>query len=82
MPLYSNKQSRVIRIDRCVCFERTFSELKQVAEDARMDSVPELQEHVTFGSNCGLCLPYVERMLLTGETTFGKVIDEAVSSKQ
>lgn len=66
----------MIRIDRCVCFERTFSELKQAAEEARLDSISELQEHASFGTKCGLCLPYVERMLSTGETTFSEVIDK------
>ncbi|MFV1979620.1 MAG: bacterioferritin-associated ferredoxin [Rhodothermia bacterium] len=72
----------MILIYRCVCFNRTFSELKQAAEDADADSVHELLEHVTFGSNCGLCLPYVERMLSTGETTFSEVIDQPVIRHQ
>jgi len=33
-------------------------------------SVEQLQSHVEFGKNCGLCLPYVRLMLQTGKTSF------------
>lgn len=66
----------VIKIDRCVCYGRTFSELKQEAANDHVESVEELQKYVEFGLSCGLCVPYVERMLSTGEVTFHEVIDK------
>ncbi len=66
-----------IRIDRCLCFGRTFAELKAVAEATGADSVAALQAHVVFGRRCGLCHPYVRRMLRTGETLFTEVIRES-----
>lgn len=66
-----------MRIDRCLCFGRTFAELAEVAAETGARSVPELQEHVVFGRKCGLCHPYVRRMLRTGQTVFTEVVTEA-----
>jgi bacterioferritin-associated ferredoxin len=65
-----------VEIDRCVCFNRRFSELRRVAERSGVRSVEALQQHVAFGLKCGLCRPYVRRMLRTGETVFTEVIEE------
>ncbi len=62
-------------IDRCYCYEQTFAALKAVAEDTGADSIEELQAHVTFGENCQLCHPYVDRMLETGQTVFHKILE-------
>ena len=71
-------------IDRCLCFGRTFAELKQVAEATGADSVVALQQHATFGQRCALCHPYVRRMLRTGETVFHEIVtgeDEPTPAK-
>lgn len=65
-----------LRIDRCVCYDRTFAELKAIAEQHDCTTIEELQQHVEFGLNCRLCHPYVRRMLETGETLFDHVITE------
>jgi bacterioferritin-associated ferredoxin len=64
----------MIHIDRCVCFDRRFDELKELADATRSTSLDMLQNHVDFGMNCGLCKPYVSRMLKTGETVFSEII--------
>lgn len=64
----------MIVVDRCVCFQQTFSSLKVIASETGANSVAQLQEHVTFGKNCKLCRPYVDRMLDTGETVFHEII--------
>jgi bacterioferritin-associated ferredoxin len=63
-----------VNIDRCYCYQKTFCEIKEVAETTGADSVAALQQHVEFGLNCGLCHPYVRRMLRTGETSFSRII--------
>ncbi|HYE58080.1 MAG TPA: (2Fe-2S)-binding protein, partial [Rhodothermales bacterium] len=63
-----------MQIDRCVCFNRRFDELRRVAEETGAPTVEALQLHVVFGRKCGLCRPYVRRMLATGETVFSEVI--------
>ena len=63
-------------IDRCYCFQETFAHLKRVADVRGAESVEALQACVTFGQQCGLCRPYVRRMLRTGETTFHEIVTE------
>lgn len=59
-----------IMVDRCICFSRTFSELKSLAEGHRIRDIGSLQTVVEFGLRCGLCKPYVQRMLENGTTAF------------
>ena len=61
-------------VNQCVCYDRTFAELKKIAAICGAKSIQELQEHVDFGLNCKLCHPYVRRMLETGEAEF-EVLD-------
>lgn len=67
---------RPIRVDRCVCRSTSFARLKQAADRSSCTTVEELHEHADFGTECGTCLPYVRRMLRTGETVFGEIITE------
>ncbi len=39
-------------------------------------TLEDLMRETGCGDNCGLCRPYLRRMLATGETTFGEVILE------
>jgi bacterioferritin-associated ferredoxin len=66
-----------LRVDRCFCYARTFASLHSVAEATGARSVADLQEHVRFGAQCGLCRPYVRRMLRTGGTVFAEIVTEA-----
>jgi len=63
-------------LDRCVCFDVQFAELKTIAETHAVDSVEGLQAHADFGHNCTLCRPYVRRMLATGETVFHEIVTD------
>ncbi|MFO8233536.1 MAG: (2Fe-2S)-binding protein [Longimonas sp.] len=64
-------------IDRCYCYDVLFATLRDVSCTTEAQTVAELQEEVCFGQNCGLCHPYVRRMLRTGQVTFHEVIEEA-----
>lgn len=68
---------RGLNIDRCVCFGQTFAGLADVARRTGARTVEGLQAHAAFGTNCGLCRPYVRRMLRTGEIVFHHVVTEA-----
>lgn len=63
-----------ICIDRCLCFRRSFQELKNLADQHQCQTLNVLAQHATFGQKCGLCLPYIARMLHTGETIFHEII--------
>lgn len=67
---------RPIRIDRCICRSTSFARLKQTADRSGATTVDELHEHAAFGTDCETCLPYVRRMLRTGETVFHEIITE------
>ena len=57
-------------VDRCICYSTTFAELKAVAGRHGARCVASLQQFAEFGFRCGLCKPYVARMLESGETSF------------
>lgn len=59
-----------MKVNRCVCENLSFQEMKKTAERYHCQSIGELQCRLKFGVNCRLCLPYVEKMLITGETQF------------
>ena len=57
-------------VDRCICHQISFEEVKKIAEEEEYTSVEELRAEKICSTNCKLCGPYVERMLRTGETEF------------
>ncbi len=57
-------------VDRCVCFNRLFSEMQQIMVHKRLNTFEELKRYITFGENCKLCEPYVKLMISTGRTEF------------
>lgn len=57
-------------VDRCVCFDNTFADMKMLIDKNGIDSIHELKRFVPFGENCGLCRPYVEMVIKTGKTSF------------
>lgn len=64
-----------LTIDRCVCMNRLFSDLLPEAR-ARGLGLAELSRLTRCGDRCGLCRPYLRRMLATGETVFHHLIAE------
>ena len=65
-----------IVVDRCVCFDVRFAELKEVADARGAKSIAALQAFRSFGHRCQLCHPYVRRMLRTGEIVFRRILTE------
>ena len=57
-------------VDRCVCYNRLFSEMKNIIDRNNLNSIDELKNHILFGLNCSLCIPYVELIFKTGKTEF------------
>lgn len=65
-------------IDRCLCHGRRFAELEPLARASGVRSVAALQAAGgDFGRGCGLCHPYVRRMLRTGQTVFHAIVTDA-----
>ena len=56
-------------VDRCICRNVTFQDLKAVAEQGSAD-IDSLTRATGCGSSCRLCRTYVMLMLSTGQTAF------------
>lgn len=57
-------------VTKCICHDRSFKEVKAYAEDHNISWVDDLQNHNFCSNSCGLCIPYVEVLLETGQTEF------------
>lgn len=58
-----------MEVTRCVCADVTFEQLKLHVDCHQCDYI-DLCETFGCASHCGLCRPYIFRMLETGETRF------------
>ena len=59
-------------VDRCICHQISFSEIKEITKEKGLSSIQELQELKISCTNCKLCVPYIELMFETGETVFNR----------
>ncbi|MDZ7692739.1 MAG: hypothetical protein U5K69_16705 [Balneolaceae bacterium] len=57
-------------VKKCICHSRTFEEIKLYAETNNIDDVDELVADGYCSTICGLCIPYVSKMLESGQTEF------------
>jgi bacterioferritin-associated ferredoxin len=57
----------------CVCRSAPFAALLPLARAEHWD-LDALMRETGCGMQCGLCRPYLRRMLATGETTFHEVL--------
>ena len=64
-----------IHIDRCVCLRFPFTELLAQARTAAWGMAEVIRE-TGCGDECGLCRPYIRRMLATGQTVFHQVLED------
>jgi bacterioferritin-associated ferredoxin len=64
-----------IHIDRCVCMRFPFRELLPLAR-AGSWGLADLMRETGCGDECGLCRPYLRRMLVTGETVFHRIVED------
>jgi bacterioferritin-associated ferredoxin len=57
-------------VKMCICGNIPFAVLKELG----VTSLDDAAERFGAGANCGLCRPYIEKMIQTGETEF-EIID-------
>jgi bacterioferritin-associated ferredoxin len=62
-----------VLISRCICRNTAFADLLPRArtEGWKLD---DLMRETGCGAQCGLCRPYLRRMLRTGETAFTELL--------
>lgn len=70
-----------VQITRCVCRRREFADLLPLARAHQWD-LDVLAEATGCSLECGLCRPYLRRMLATGETVFTEILVEVAGSEQ
>jgi len=64
-----------IAVTMCLCRRMPFTRLLPLARE-RNWTLEDVIRETGCGDQCGLCRPYVRRMLLTGETTFTELLAE------
>ncbi|MEP1152131.1 MAG: hypothetical protein ABJH08_10430 [Balneola sp.] len=57
-------------VNRCICHERSFEEIKEYAKEKGYTDLEDLQIDNYCSNGCRICAPYVEMVLETGETEF------------
>jgi bacterioferritin-associated ferredoxin len=62
-------------VSRCICRNTPFSDLLRRARAGGW-SLQDLMAETGCGAQCGLCRPYLRRMLRTGETVFHELLSE------
>ena len=62
-----SNEHAVPTVDRCVCMRVTLEQMREYA-DRTGCGLAGVQAQFQCGTACGMCLPYIRRMLRTGET--------------
>lgn len=63
------------KITKCICYDTTFKEMRKIMRENNLRSIEELREFKPVALNCKLCLPYIKKMIRTGETEFTSLIN-------
>jgi bacterioferritin-associated ferredoxin len=64
-----------VLVDRCICRQTPFERLLPLARAGQWTLADVIRE-TGCGGQCGLCRPYLRRMLRTGETAFHQLLGE------
>lgn len=67
---------RKFNVLKCICFDTTFKEMKEIMKKNNLNSIEELRDIKQIADNCKLCLPYIEKMIKTGQTEFEVITDK------
>jgi bacterioferritin-associated ferredoxin len=59
----------------CICHNTPFARLLPLARERKWN-LDDIANQTGCGGNCGLCRPYLRRMLETGETSFTELLSE------
>lgn len=60
----------MIKIDCCVCYSISFEELHQISKQYELKTFEDLKNKKLCGARCQMCVPYIKKMLETGQTEF------------
>jgi len=57
-------------VTHCICARQSFADVLVLARRAGWTDVTDVERATGCGARCGLCRPYLEATLQTGETQF------------
>jgi bacterioferritin-associated ferredoxin len=57
-------------VTHCICARRSFADVLVQARQSGWSTLADLERATGCGARCGLCRPYLEATLETGETRF------------
>ena len=57
-------------VNRCICQGNSFEEIKAYVKENNIQDLKVLQERKICSCSCKMCIPYIEKMLETGQTEF------------
>jgi NAD(P)H-nitrite reductase large subunit len=63
-----------LNIDRCVCHDVTFADVVRWSAATGCRNVDGAAREFRCTTSCGMCLPYIERALETGQTVFHEIL--------
>ena len=66
--LFDSRMARLV--SKCVCKRITFKELKDVTQEKGIGSLEQIIEEKLACTACGMCKPYVSKMMVTGVCEF------------
>ena len=55
-------------VNRCICHDVPFTDLWAMLQDDPKPTLHELARRTGCGTGCGMCVPYIKRMMESGET--------------
>jgi len=58
------------KVTKCVCYDQSFKELKELIDQHKIQTAEELTEYADAGGGCRMCAPYIALVILTGKTEF------------
>ncbi len=62
-------------ITKCICYDTSFEDMKKIMKDNNLSTLEELKKFKTVADNCKLCVPYIDRMINSGETKFEVILE-------
>lgn len=76
------RRKRMVKM--CVCHRTSFEQIYEEAHKRNLLSTEELIKAKVCGTGCGMCHPYINKMMVTGQTMFVPgdvyIIPDAISS--
>lgn len=64
-----------VNIDRCVCYNVSFSEILEKSEKENITTLEEVHQKLEICDACGLCNPYVKEVLKHKVTVIDRIIE-------